>query len=100
MSRTVPFHLNYPPYPWLEEAKLGMEIGRYFDSVELIAWVDPTESEAGTHTFRFHPSEPEAIDDMPVLEVNINDLPYCVGQYYFKGDQLCIFQGYPCALRG
>lgn len=76
VCRTVPFYLNYPPYPGLEEAKLSIEIGRYFDSVELIDWVDPTESEAGSHRFLFHRSEPEAIDDTPVLEVNIDDLRY------------------------
>lgn len=39
--RKVEIHLNYPPYPWLDEAKLGMEMGRYFDAVELTDWVNP-----------------------------------------------------------
>jgi hypothetical protein len=74
--RTIPFHLNYPPYPWLEEAKLGMEMGRYFDSVELIDWVDPTETEPGSHTFRFYRGVAETVDGTPDLDIDTDDLPY------------------------
>ena len=41
-TRTVEAHLNFPPYPWNEEARLGMEMGWYFDRVELADWTEPT----------------------------------------------------------
>lgn len=55
-TRKVEAHLNFPPYPWLVEAKLGLEMGRYFNRVELTDWTDPTETHNGSYTFRFYHS--------------------------------------------
>jgi len=74
--RTIPFHLNYPPYPWLEEAKLGMGVGRYFDSVELVDWTDPTDSEPGSHTFRFSRRARETANRRPDPDFDPDDLPF------------------------
>lgn len=51
--RTLPTSLEYPPYPWEEEAKLGLEMGQYYDWVELESWVEPSANRAGSLTFRF-----------------------------------------------
>ncbi|RIV26124.1 hypothetical protein D2Q93_05400 [Alicyclobacillaceae bacterium I2511] len=75
-TRTVAVHLNYPPYPWLTEARLGMEMGRYFDAVELTDWIDPTETKAGAFTYRFYRRKHEAGYGMPVTEIDDDDLPY------------------------
>lgn len=74
--RMVDTHLDYPPYPWLEEAKLGMKMGRYFDDVELTDWTDPTETEPGSYTFRFYRSEAKADEGKPCSEIKDDDLPY------------------------
>lgn len=52
--RSVTVSLNYPPFPWLQEAQLGMEMGQYFNQVELLDWTDPTESESGVYQYRFY----------------------------------------------
>lgn len=52
--RSVTVSLNYPPFPWIQEARLGMEMGLHFDSVELLTWTDPTESESGVCQYRFY----------------------------------------------
>lgn len=42
----------------LDEARLGMEMGRYFDTVEFDEdSTEPTETDPGVYTFRFYRSE-------------------------------------------
>lgn len=62
-TRTVTVHWNPPNFPWLHEARLGMELGRYLDRVELLEdWTDPTEEKPGLYTFRFFRSnEPHCV---------------------------------------
>jgi len=46
--------LESPNFAWIHEARLGMELGRYFDCVELLEdWTDPTQEKPGLYTFRF-----------------------------------------------
>lgn len=61
-TRTVAVHLNYPPYPWIEEAGLGMEMGKYFPCVETVDLIPPTESQQGVYSFRFFHSGAEPVD--------------------------------------
>jgi len=68
-TRTVTVHWNPPNFTWLHEARLGMELGRYFDRVELLEdWTDPTEEKPGLYTFRFfrsnepHGTKPTDVD--------------------------------------
>lgn len=75
-TRTVEAHLDYPPYPWLEEAKLGMTMGRWFDSVELTDWTDPTETQPGSYTFRFYRSRVKTGGDASFWEIEDDNLPY------------------------
>lgn len=76
-TRTIAVHLNYPPYTWLIEARLGMEMGRYFEAVELTDWTDPTETKAGIFTYRFYRRRHEAgYNSVPFAEIDDDDLPY------------------------
>lgn len=74
--RSVHVSLSYPPYPWLEEAKLGMEMARYFDAVELMDWIDPTDTQPGSHTFRFYRRKFATNYGTSDLESDVHDLPY------------------------
>ncbi|WP_206922933.1 hypothetical protein [Alicyclobacillus suci] len=74
--QSVEAHLNYPPYPWLEEAKLGMKMGHYFDRVELADWTDPTETHTGSYTFRFYRSDAGSGEGVPHMEIKDDGLPY------------------------
>ncbi|WDL99198.1 hypothetical protein [Alicyclobacillus sp. ALC3] len=73
-SRTIAVCLSYPPYPWLEEARLGMEMGRYFDRAEVTDWTEPTEDCPGYYTFRFFRSDRIAEDED--LVISADDLPF------------------------
>ena len=73
-TRMVEVHLNCPSY--LEKAKLGMKMGRYFNSVELTDWNEPTKSQPGTYTFRFYRSETETNDGISLSEIGTDDMPF------------------------
>jgi len=54
----TPVPLDDRPYPWVEDARLGMRMGRYFSEVELLEWTEPTEDRPGVCRYRFSRSEP------------------------------------------
>jgi hypothetical protein len=57
---TIEVHLSYPPYPWESEARLGMQMGRYFDQVELIDWTDAEDDQPAIYHYRFTRSDASA----------------------------------------
>lgn len=73
--RSIMVYLSYPPCPWLEEAKLGMEMGRCFGQVELTDWTDPSESQPGVYCFRFF-READRDADSDRLDIHDEDLPF------------------------
>lgn len=76
-TRTVAVHLSYPPYPWLDEAKLGMQMGRYFPDVETIDSTEPTESQPGVYHFRFFQLDTEPGGARLTRSgIDLDDLPF------------------------
>jgi len=53
VEATIEVPLSYPPYPWESEARLGMQMGRYFDQVELIDLTDADDDQPAIYHYRF-----------------------------------------------
>jgi len=62
VEATIEVPLSYPPYPWESEARLGMQMGRYFDHVELIDWTDAEDDQPAIYRYRFSRSDASAQD--------------------------------------
>ncbi|MHB1684126.1 MAG: hypothetical protein ACYCYO_15065 [Bacilli bacterium] len=76
-TRTVTVHLNYPPYPWLDEARLGMQMGRYFSDVELVDWSDATDDHPGVYRYRFtRPPKESDATGAAGAQLSVDDLPF------------------------